>query len=353
MKNNPTGSHRPIGKRVLIPVFALLLASALVVCLRGFSSAFPRLEVAGFRITREEYVRAMYQARNEVLSDHAAAGISLKDFGRETALGDPRRLTMERALEILSEYYAVGTLAVERGYLSDAGYDAMLEDMAEVNRKRHDALESGGIVTGIAKFTADDYLAYRASGIRLQFCNDPENPESQVTDREIRQRYEADRDRLYQQPDDLELAFLTVTFPEEIRELEPELQSLRSRALELGGLAPALEEMPRLKAYFQEISVDSATYSAYARSHGDILAYAGELRAGELSQVIDLGDWLCLIECRRRIEHTYVPLEEVQSIVAQSIREERYDELIRVRVENTEILGDLQSLYRFTAEHLP
>ena len=40
-----------------------------------------------------------------------------------------RRLTMERALEILSEYYAVGTLAVERGYLSDAGYDAMLEDM--------------------------------------------------------------------------------------------------------------------------------------------------------------------------------------------------------------------------------
>ena len=107
----------------------LLCAAALIpIFLRG---SFPRLEVAGFRISQEEYVRAMYQARNDVLSDHAAAGISLKDWETETALGDPYRLTMERALEILSEYYAVGTLAVERGYLADASYEAMQKDMAD------------------------------------------------------------------------------------------------------------------------------------------------------------------------------------------------------------------------------
>jgi hypothetical protein len=353
MKHNPSGSPRPIGKKVLIPVLILMLLAALAVCLRLFSSPFPRLEVAGFRISQEEYVRAMYQARNDVLSDHAAAGISLKDWGTETALGDPYRLTMERALEILSEYYAVGTLAVERGYLADASYEAMQKDMADVNEKRQEALNSGGIVTGIPTFTTNDYLTYRASSIRLQFCNDGENPENQLTDEEILQRYEADRDSLYRQPDALELAFLRITDPEEARALVPELQALRQLALEKGGLAPALEEMPGLKAYFEEISVDPATYSTYARSHSDILAYSEELGTGDLSQVIDLDGWLCLIECRERIDHDYIPLEDVRSIVEQSIREDRYDALIAERMAQTQTEGDLDRLYRFTAEQLP
>lgn len=232
----------------LLPIAAaaaLLLAAG--VLLWALSPRFPRLEVAGFRITEEEYLRAMYQARNDVLSDHAAAGISLKDWDAETALGDPRELVMNRALELLREYYAVGTLAVERGYLSDAGYDAMLESMEEVNRKRQEALDEGKIVTGLPHFSLNDYITYRASSIRLQFCTDAGNPEYPVTPEELRSRYEADRDRLY-------------------------------------------------------------------------------------------GD---------------APLEEVQSVVAQSIRESRYDALIARLMENTQIRGDLDALYRFTESHLP
>ena len=52
MKHNPSGSPRPIGKKVLIPVLILMLLAALAVCLRLFSSPFPRLEVAGFRISQ-------------------------------------------------------------------------------------------------------------------------------------------------------------------------------------------------------------------------------------------------------------------------------------------------------------
>lgn len=64
----------------------LLCAAALIpIFLRG---SFPRLEVAGFRIGEQEYLQAMYRARNEVLSDHAAQGISLRDWDRETPLGE-------------------------------------------------------------------------------------------------------------------------------------------------------------------------------------------------------------------------------------------------------------------------
>ena len=107
-----------------------------------------------------------------------------------------------------------------------------------------------------------------------------------------------------------------------------------------------------MQAYFQEISVNAGTYSVYARSHGDILGWSAELGAGEISPVIRQEDQLCLIQCLSRTDHQYTPLEEVASVVVQSIRESRYDALIAQRMEAAEVRGDLDALYRFTAEQL-
>ena len=133
---------------------------------------------------------------------------------------------------------------------------------------------------------------------------------------------------------------------------EAELEDLRQRALETCSLRDALAESPGLQAYFQEISVNAGTYSVYARSHGDILGWSAELGAGEISPVIRQEDQLCLIQCLSRTDHQYTPLEEVASVVVQSIRESRYDALIAQRVAVTEVRGDLDALYRFTAEQL-
>lgn len=350
-KKQRPGRRGPVIYGIAALVLALCAAALVLaaVCLRTNSSAFLRLEVAGFRISREEYLRAMYQARNDVLSDHAAAGISLTDWSAETPLGDPTRLVTERALEILTEYYAVSTLAVERGYLADAGYEAMKRDMEEVNRKRQAAIEAGQVVTGLPAFTVEDYLTYRASNIRQQFCADPENPAYQVTRKEIQERHEEDRDALYWKPDAMELAFVLV----DDGALAPEFEALRQRAVELGSLEAAIEEDSRLADCFEKISVTPGTYSVYARSHADVLDWAGDLQAGEISPVIRREDRLCLVECLDRTANQYAPLEEVESIVVQSIRESRYDALIGQRMEEMEIQGDLDELYRFTAEQLP
>lgn len=335
----------------LLPAIALLILAALAVGSWTGPARFPRLEVAGFRITREEYLRAMYQARNDVLSDHSAAGISLKDWSAETELGDPRQLAVDRTLEILREYYAVGTLAVERGYLSDAGYGAMLRDMETINSKRQEALESGGIVTGFSSFTPDDYISYRASSLRLRFCTDTANPEYPVTDEELLARYEGDRDNLYRQPDSVDLAFLEIEAGTAEQKLA--LAALREKALQTGDLAAALAEFPQLQSFYQEISVDPGSFGLYDRALGDVLDCASGLQTGGISQVIDRDGWLCLVHCIRRTGQQYAPLDAVASVVAQSIRESRYDALIRARMEAAEISGDLNRLYRFTAEYLP
>lgn len=338
---------RSPGRRIPMLCAAVLALAAAAAGLWSYASAFPRLEAAGFRITKEEYLHAMYQARNDVLSDHAAAGLSLTDWSTETVLGDPRELAMERALDILREHYAIGTVAVERGYLADAGYEAMVADLEEYNRDRQGALDSGAMVTGLPQFSMADYITYRASNLRLQFCNDPENPEYQVTREELLQRYEADRDNLYRQPDSMELVFLTADGA------DAQLQQAFEQARQVGDLTAAAERFPELKPYYQEISVNSGTYSVYARSHGDILACADALQPGDLSPVLRQEDRLLLVQCLARTVHQYAPLESVESIVLQSIRESRYDALIAARMAELEITGDLRALYRFTAEQLP
>ena len=330
---------------------AFLALGALAAGLWMHFSAFPRLEVGGFRVREEAYRWALYQARGDVLSDHAAAGISLKDWSAETSLGDPCELAMERALEILRDYYAVSTLAVERGYLADAGYDAMLLDMKQVNDQRQEALNAGGIITGIRQFTVDDFIAYRTSSLRLQFCNDPGNPENLVTDGDILARYEADRDNLYRQPDSMELTLLAANGADEA--LEQAFEALRQTALDQGSLSAALEAHPALKSFYQEISVNPGTYSIYARSHSDVLAWASSLQAGEISPVFRQDDRICLIHCLQKTTQQYVPLEDVRSIVEQSIRESRYDDLVAARAETIRIRSNPESLYRFTAEQLP
>lgn len=338
-------------RRTPAPVLcaAGLAAAILAVCLWFLCDPFPRLEAAGFRIPEAQYRQAMYRSRNDVLSAHAAAGISLTDWGEETVLGDPCRMVTDRALEILAEYYAVSTLAVERGYLADAGFDAMVQDLEEVNRQRQEAQDAGQVITGFPQFTMDDFLDYRAANIRLQFCNDAANPENHVTEDEIRRRYEADQDTLYDQPDSVALAFLAMDDAGQAQALE----ELRQLALETGNLAAALAEDSRLAAFYQEIDVHPGNYAAYDRSHTDILACAAGLDSGEVSQVTRQDQRLYLVQCLRRTVHQYIPLEDVRSVVIQSIRESRYDDLIAARTEETQIQGDLQSLYRYTAAQLP
>lgn len=355
-KRSPANTKRPptAGKKILLwsaGAAVLMLALVLILSPQPKPEAFPQLELAGHRIGQEEYLQAMYQARNDVLSDHAAAGISLESFHERTSLGDPCELITQRALKILSEYYAISTLAVERGYLADAGYEAMLRDMEDLNRQRQEAITSGGIITGLPHFTPADYMTYRASNLRVLFTNDPNNSEYPVSQAAIQERYEADKADLYGVPDDLELSYLVIsTDPEEADALAQELEKLRRSALEKGSLALALEEMPQLKDLYQEISVDRGTYSVYSRSHGDILACAAQLQTGDISQVFRQEGWLCLVQCRKRTQHMYTPLEEVESLVVQSIRESRYDALITERMEQMEVITDLQALYRFTAE---
>lgn len=359
-KKTKIGKKRQTGARPrrtglwLCCLLAVVLVAGCVFALKCWVESRPLMTVGGFEVSREEYRWAMYRARDDVLSEHAAHGVPITQWDEETELGTPSEMVALRAVEILREYYAVSLLAVERGYLADAGYEFLKAQLGEMNDQREDAIASGEIVTGLISYDLDQYITYRAAGFRLQFCSDAANPEMRVTQEDILERYEADKASLYVMEDTMELHFLRIYTddPDEAARLEAEVRTLETLAAEKGSLQEAVEEMPGLRMYYGEVTVSGENYAAIARGYADLLDYAAALETGELSQVISRDGWIWLVQCAGRTDNDYLPLESVASVVEQSIRESRYDALVAEMVQSLEVTYDERTLYRFTAEQL-
>lgn len=349
-RQQKTGGHK---KKWLCLAAGALLLVGLSAWLVGREEPFPSLQVGAHSVSREAYDWALSQARKDVLSQHAAAGIALTDWTEENDLGIPYQLAADRAVELLKEYYAVSTLAVERGYLNDSSFEAAAQAREEYNRQRRQTLESGGIVTGITAFTLPQFINYRVSALRRQFTSDDTNPEMTVTQVDIQERYEQDKDALYQAQDTLSLGVIVLDpQPEELEELRQELEELRQNTLEQGSLAEAAQGSDAFRELYQQLDISNSNYAAYARSHADVLTWSENLQAGEISQVYSVEGRLCLIQCLSRDPQSYVALESVASVVTQVIREDRYDALVKQRAGAMEATGDWEALRRYCAGQL-
>lgn len=346
---------RTFNKKYIIGFCCIAAAAVLAVAaffgVKAWQDSRPLLEVDGHQIGKEEYSWAMYAARDDILSQHAASGISPIQWDVETELGMPYEMVAERAVEILQEFYAVMSLAEERGYLEDGTFAALKAEQEEGNRQREEAIAAGEIITGLSHFDLQQYIDYRISGLRRQFCDDETNPEMTVSESDILQRYEEDKARLYAMEDTLELHYVQIS-AEDTAAMEEAVGQLRQAAADCGSLQEAVAENPQLQEYYQELTLEGENYGSYSRVYEDILAYCESLQTGELSEVICVGSEIYLIECVQRIENGFQPLDSVRSVVKSAIQKSRYDDLIAQRTGEMEAEYDAARLYRYTAEKL-
>lgn len=347
-KPGPKGQRRKtlIFLGLGIAVFALVILGVMAM---KHQQGQPKLKIAGYEINEEAYNWAMYKARNEVLSAHSAAGISPVEWDVRTELGLPQEMVADRAVEILKEFYAVGILAVDRGYLQDASFEALQEERQAVNESNREAIDAGSIVTGLKNYTVERYIDYRTANLRRQFCYDETNPEMAVTEQELRQRYEQDKDRFYAVPDSFILRWIEI--PDQ-PELEAQVDRLRLDAVDAGSLEEALDNYPELASYLREESFEGQHYATYEREYSLLLSYAGELNTGELSPVFCENGCIWLVECVERKEGGYVDLDSVAAVVLDSVREERYDALVAQLAGQISAEYDAEALYRYTARLL-
>lgn len=360
MAKKQTRTASKTAKKNRLPLFVLsvllivLLIAGMFACAEAPSEK-KLLEIDGFSVFEEEYRWAMYAARDDILSALSEIGVAPVQWESETPLGVPCQLIAERAVELLREYYAVSTLAVERGYLSDAGFSALQKQREADNAARESAISAGEHLTGLRSYDLPQYIQYRADAIRRQYCDDKSIPEMNITEEELRLQYERDKDALYVQQDDLILCYIDVSAAEAgLSEdaLLSELTALRAGAQRLGSLEEALAEHPLLQGFYQTAEIDDGTYAAYARAQETLLLNAQSLRVGELSEVAyDSGSYL-LIECVQRVARDYISFESLRSVLERSVQEEKYDTLIAQRTAAIAAEYNAELLYRYTAEQL-
>ena len=343
-------------KKLAMTIFACGAAMIAVIAaiMRNASLGQMFLKIDGNSFGEEAYNWAVFSARDDVLlsdstSENEDSGDISESFYEDVA---------ERAVKILQEYYAVSSLAVECGYLQDPSFTALMEELEEENEKRRADIADGQVVTGLASYDLDQYIQYRAETIRRQYCADSSNPGMDITESEMRQRYEKDKTVFYTQEDDLDLYYIEINTGEmrmsaqEAEALESEVAILREEAVECGSLKDALEKAPELRQYCNILSVDGAEYASYARTYVDLLSYAEGLDTGDISELINENGNIFLIECTARVKNDYVSFENAFSMLERSVREDRYNDLIRERIAQQTVMYDADMLYRYTKQQL-
>ncbi len=206
-------------KRRKIVVSVILTVAAIAAAITVFCAArgerMPRLEINGAVVGREEYLQAVKDVRYDVSiyfgSTYGAReddGFWTEEYGGEI----PYRKLADEALERLKYLHAVYTLAEEKGYINDAGYNAIVERMEAENAERKEKIENGEPVYGLAEYSLDVFIEYETSSFKERYCSDKENERMKLTEEEIVEHYQS-REWIFGENDenaDLETARVAV-----------------------------------------------------------------------------------------------------------------------------------------------
>ena len=343
---------------VAIAVLSLVTVVAIVAFVSQKTSSQTFLIIDGNKVDEKEYRCAMFSARDDILAQMNQSGDPKLIWNAQTDIGVPYEMVAERAIQILREYYAVNSLAVEYGYLESAGFGTLTEQLKRENEYRAAAIAAGELVTGLTSYDFDQYIQYRMDAIRRQYCQDAGNPGMAISETELRQQYEQDKGSLYTQADDLDLSYIEIDTnamelsEQELLELEAEVELLRQEAVECGSLQEALTQFPNLRQYCATLAIGGNEYAAYAKSYAALLCYADGLQTGDISDLISEYGTIFLIECTKRVKNDYVPIESLTSVLEQSVRNHRYDCMIQERILQLKVEYDAEKLYQYTEEQL-
>lgn len=319
------------------------------------------LKIGGDKVSQDEYTEIMKLQISDTAAEFALkSGTQAdKNFWSTPIDGKiPSQVLAEETMERLKKIKATYTLAKEQGYIEDDSYEGLVKRWKAENERRAKKIKNGEPVYGLEEFTFDLYLEYEMDNIQKQYCDNPDNEGMNVTDEERRQYYEEHKKERYRKDDDITLEYVAIHYAEEGMSeeqwafLKAELVKLYKRMGDKDSLYKLAKKDKTLEPYaFREV-IPSGEAAYAERSMGSPVAYAAELKAGEVSQVIDEDGCLYLIQCSARRKYGYQPIDELKDNINKDIREQRYDSLIEKRAGAFKVETDKKQLYAFTQKQL-
>ena len=279
------------------------------------------------------------------------------DFWQTSYQGEvPYRVLTDKTLERLKLFAAVYETAEEKGYLPAGSLANIEERLQQENERRQTAIANGEPVYGLSAYTLDTFLEYEMDSLQKLYCEDLENEGMALSDEECQAYYDEYKDALFTKNDDISLSYIKISntmgeFSEqEYTDLKQRMEAVHEKCENGVPLKDAVADDEQLLPYWQEVALKSAEVAAYSRSIPDILDYSAQLQPGEMTDVIDEGAFLYLVECTARTEYDYYSLDEVKSNVEKTLRERHYDALMEEKAAQMAIETEIEALYQYTKE---
>lgn len=310
-------------------------------------------------ISENTYTQMMNDTVAEVSKYFREKGAGGVDSGFwETSFQNevPYRVLTDKTLERLKYIAAIYETAEEKGYLPAGSLENIEERLEQENERRQTAIQNGDPVYGLSAYTLDTFLEYEMDSLQKLYCEDVDNEGMTLSDEECQAYYDEYKDALFTKNDDISLSYIKISntlgelSEEEYAHLKERMEAVYQECENGLSLKEAVANDAELSPYWEEISLKSAEVAAYSRSIPDILEYSAELQPGEMTDVIDEGAFLYLVQCTDRTEYDYYPLDEVRNNVEKTLREQHYEALITERASKMPIDTEIEALYQYTKE---
>lgn len=176
---------------IILLILGLGLSLAVLIVLHSRETNI-QMQINGQRVSDEEYIQTINEKQYDVTvyfkenyDAQVDAGFWEKSFDGEV----PYKKLADETVEELKYRHAIFDIAKEKGYINDADYDSLKQQMEEENQERERKKEKGEPIYGLTQYTMDLYLEYQMSSIKEQYCNDETNKDMEVSEEELREYY--------------------------------------------------------------------------------------------------------------------------------------------------------------------
>lgn len=313
----------------------------------------------GQRIKPEVLDQIMQQQVSEVVFEFSKLGVhgtGAEYWSTQCNGKTPGASLTELTLQQLRTLAAMYDMAQETGTPLEGGVNGIPERMEAENQSREEKKAAGQPVYGLSQFTFETYLEYEMDWLEKQYCSNPDNPGMQVTEEERQAYYQQNRETQFKLPDGISFSYVYMDTnfmdAQQAENLAAQVRELEQAMEDGGTLEEQVQQYPELQQYFGHLDLEPSQVSAYMDTMGDVLDLAYELEPGTHSGVMEANGGVYLVQCTARTYDHYIALDEVADSIDETLRRQRYAQMVESRGESLEFAGDEQEILAYVIDQM-
>lgn len=241
-------------------------------------------------------------------------------YAREKTLADEVRIKIQQIL------------MKENGIVSDISYEGFLKSLEEENQKRQEAAKKNQVIYGPEQYGPNEYFDYQLSNNVYKLKEKLFS--GAVTDKELRKKYEADKDKQYSMPDFMKLEKITIPFGSDAVEKEKAEQLIieAKRMLDSGTAFENVAGQFNRDGKVEEQILDETTARHDNYLYPELKAVASILESGQISGPIETKGGFVIVKCMDKKSNRYQSYVDVKDKVRISYMDDKYEEIIDKQV---------------------